>query len=218
MTKLAHSYSSLKLYENCPLRYYRQRVKKDVRDMGGEAAQHGQRIHELLEKRLKEGDIHRDIEKYEPLCQAFEQLAEGKTLEVEREMTLTQKLVPTGWWDSDAWLRSKLDIFVYDGSEAVVADWKTGKRRVDFFQMRLFAAQVFRHIPEVDKVKTTLVWLKTGEMDTETYTRTNDEADILLELFKKIQRIEHSLEHDNWPAKSGPLCRWCPAQSTCDYS
>ena len=43
--KLAHSYSSIKLFENCPLRYYRQRIKKDVVDEGGEASKHGERIH-----------------------------------------------------------------------------------------------------------------------------------------------------------------------------
>jgi hypothetical protein len=27
---LSHSFSALKLYENCPLRYYEQRIKKSV--------------------------------------------------------------------------------------------------------------------------------------------------------------------------------------------
>ena len=43
--RLSHSYSSIKLFENCPLRYYRQRIKKEVVDEGGEASKHGERIH-----------------------------------------------------------------------------------------------------------------------------------------------------------------------------
>jgi len=46
--KLSHSYSAIKLYENCPLRYFRQRIVKDVVDEGGEASKYGERIHEYL--------------------------------------------------------------------------------------------------------------------------------------------------------------------------
>jgi hypothetical protein len=171
--KLAHSYSSIKLFENCPLRYYRQRIKKDVVDEGGEASKHGERIHAFLEKRLKGSDLDPEVAKYEPLCAAVERAAKDGELCIEQELVLTERLVPTGWWEPDAWLRSKLDVLIIAGADAVVMDWKTGKRNPDFFQMELFAAQVFKHYPEVQRVKTSLVWLKTLEMDTETYTRLN---------------------------------------------
>jgi len=50
--RLTHSYSSIKLYEQCPYRYYRQRVAKDIVDEGGEASKYGERIHTFLENRL----------------------------------------------------------------------------------------------------------------------------------------------------------------------
>jgi len=53
MTKLTHSYSSIKMYMNCPLRYYHQRIRKAVSDPGSEATHHGERIHKFLEDRLK---------------------------------------------------------------------------------------------------------------------------------------------------------------------
>jgi hypothetical protein len=94
-------------------------------------------------------------------------------------------------------------------------DWKTGKRNPDFFQMQMFAAQVFKHYPEVVRVKTSLVWLKTMEMDTEQYNRI-DINPIWADIMKRIQRIHTSLEHDNWPAKPSGLCRFCPARHDCD--
>jgi hypothetical protein len=131
--KLAHSYSAIKLYENCPLRYYRQRVVKDVVDQGGEASKHGERIHEFLEKRLAENtQLPQEAERYEPLCVSVEKIAKSGTLYVEKELVLTDELKPTGWWDADAWLRSKLDVLVVVGDTAVVMDWKTGKRRISF--------------------------------------------------------------------------------------
>jgi hypothetical protein len=213
--KLSHSYSSIKLYENCPYRYFRQRVLKDVVDEGGEASKYGERIHEYLEHRLKSNKmLPQDVAHYEPLCASVEKIAQDGQLLIEHELVLTDNLTPTGWWDADAWLRSKLDILVLNGTLANVMDWKTGKRNADQFQMQLFAAQVFKHFPEVDTVKTSLVWLKTMEMDTETYYR-GQVNEIWADVMRRIQRIYTSLEHDNWPMKPSGLCRFCPARHDC---
>ena len=215
--RLAHSYSSITLYENCPLRYYRQRILKDVVDGGGEASKHGERVHAFLENRLKGTDLPQEIINYEPLCKSVERIASNGELQIEKELVLNDNLTPTGWWDADAWLRSKLDVLVITGNDAVVMDWKTGKRKVDFFQMQIFAAQVFKHYPHVQRVKTSLVWLKTMEMDTEQYNRIDINA-VWAEIMKRIQRIHTSLEHDNWPAKPSGLCRFCPARHDCDFA
>jgi hypothetical protein len=215
--KLSHSYSSIKLYENCPLRYYRQRIVKDVTDPGGEASKHGERIHAFLESRLKGSGLDAEVAQYEPLCASVEKLAKQGELHIEKELVLTENLVPTGWWDSDAWLRSKLDVLVVIGADAVVMDWKTGKRNADQFQMQMFAAQVLKHFPDVQQVKTSLVWLKTMEMDTEVYNRA-DINTVWAEIMKRIQRIHSSVEHDNWPAKPSGLCRFCPCRHDCDYA
>ena len=214
--RLSHSYSSIKLYENCPYRYFRQRVVKDIVDAGGEASKYGERIHEYLEHRLKANSLlPQEIAHYEPLCSSVERISKGGELHIEKELVLSENLTPTGWWDADAWLRSKLDILVINGNMANVMDWKTGKRKTDQFQMELFAAQVFKHYPEVTMVKTSLVWLKTFEIDTETYLRGDVNA-IWAEVMKRIQRIHTSLDHDNWPAKPSGLCRFCPARHDCD--
>ena len=215
--RLSHSYSSIKLFENCPLRYYRQRITKDVVDEGGEASKYGERIHAFLENRLKGSGLNAEIAQYEPLCLSVEKLARQGELYIEKELVLTDNLTATGWWDADAWLRSKLDVLVIVGGEAVVMDWKTGKRNADQFQMQMFAAQVFKHYPDVQRVKTSLVWLKTMEMDTNTYERSGMNA-IWAEIMKRIQRIHSSFEYDNWPAKPSGLCRYCPCRHDCDYA
>jgi RecB family exonuclease len=216
--RLSHSYSSIKLYENCPLRYFRQRIVKDVIDEGGEASKYGERVHAFLETRLKENTLlPQEVAHYESLCSSVERIAHNGELFVEKELVLTDNLTPTTWWEPDAWLRSKLDILVIGGDMANVMDWKTGKRNADQFQMQLFAAQVFKHYPEVTRVKTSLVWLKDMAMDTEVYYRSGVNT-IWAEVMKRIQRINDSLEHDNWPAKPSGLCRYCPARHNCDYA
>jgi hypothetical protein len=219
MTNLTHSFSAIKMYENCPKRYFHQRIEKSVKDEGSAVTAYGERVHEALEHRLGQGAaLTREAAAYEALCASIEQMALGAdALTVEEELTLNQSLKPTGWWDSDAWLRSKIDVLVRKGTTAVVFDWKTGKRRVDFDQLELFAVQVFEHYPQIEKVKSTFIWLKENKMDHEVYTR-DALPDLWEKLLNKINRIEKSLEHDNWPAKPSGLCGWCPCKPFCEYA
>lgn len=217
--KLTHSYSSLQMYENCPKRYYHQRITKEVKDEGGPATIYGERVHKALEDRLlgKQAELSKETVQYEPLCQAVEAMASGGVLTAEEEMTLDESLKPTGWWDDDAWIRSKIDVLVRKGSKAVVLDWKTGKRRLSFDQLELFALQTFSHYQEVKEVTSTFVWLKDRKFDSEVYTR-GDEPRLWSKLLSKVHRIEESVAHNNWPAKPSGLCGWCPCRSFCPYA
>lgn len=219
MTKLAHSYSSIKMFENCPKNYFHQRIEKSVRDPGNAVTAYGERIHKSLELRISDNEaLDRESSRYEPLIASIEKLALGAdALTVEEEMTLNDKLEPTGWWDADAWLRSKIDVLVRDGAKAYMFDWKTGKRKPDFDQLEMFAVQVFKHYPQVEQIKTTFVWLKEMKLDSETFTRAQEPA-IWEKILTKITRIEGALANDNWPAKPSGLCNWCPCKSFCEYA
>ncbi|MCG3773743.1 MAG: hypothetical protein JW395_0557 [Nitrospira sp.] len=214
MTKLAHSYSAIKMFENCPKQYYEVRITKKWRDRGGTASIFGDRVHKDLEARLKKtAPLTPETSKYEKLCAAFERIP-GE-LKTEQEMTLNESLTPTGWWSGDAWLRSKLDVLVLNGATAIVADWKTGKHRPDFSQLELFALQTFKHYPEITTVRSTFVWLKDDLLDKQTYTRT-DEPKLWDKLLTRIKRIEGAVETGVWPAKPSGLCGFCPVMN-CEH-
>lgn len=216
--QIAHSFSAIKMYENCPKRYYHQRVTKEVQDTGGEASRYGERIHEFLEQRLvNDTALPQEAEKYEVLCQTIEKMARGGELHAERQLTLTENLTPTSWFANDAWFRSILDVLIIKEDTAIVIDWKTGKRRPDFTQLEMFALQVWKHFPEIVRIKTTFVWLKEMKMDTEEYSREQSD-EMWQNLLGRINRIYESVEHENWPAKPSGLCRFCPAQSLCEYA
>lgn len=216
--KLSHSYSSIKLFENCPYRYFRQRIVKDVKDEGGDASKAGERIHKMMEDRLKDKTpLPEEAASHENLCQAVEVMSKNNTLLVEAELVLDENLKPTEWWAPNAWLRSKLDVLVLAGSTAVVLDWKTGRRRADPFQMELSAVQVFRHYPDVEKVRTSLVWMKSKEMDTKTYPRKESNA-IWADVIARIRRIYDAYDDEFWPAKPSGLCNYCPVRPTCEHA
>jgi len=217
--QLAHSFSAIKLFENCPKRYYLQRVTKEIQDEGSEASLYGNRIHEALEARLKGSELTTETKKYEALCFAIDKLASDPNAElfVEHQLTLTENLTATSWFAKDAWLRSILDVLIIRDDQAIVMDWKTGKRRPDFTQLEMFALQVFKHFPDVNEVTSTFVWLKDMKMDAEIYKR-SDATKMWEELLGRINRIYQAADSVNWPAKPSGLCRFCPAKNICDYA
>ena len=217
-SKLTHSYSSIKMYENCPKRYLYQRINKEVVDTGSNATIYGQRIHKDLENRLLHGQaLPQETSKHEQVCQTLQQLTQHATLLAEQQLCLNENLTPTGWYDNDAWLRSILDVLIIKGDKAIVIDWKTGKRRPDFMQLQLFALQVFKHYSSICEVKTSFVWLKDEAIDTETYTL-NDTSIMWKDILSRIERINQSCKTNNFPARPSGLCRWCPAQNICEYA
>lgn len=215
---LSHSFSSLKMFENCPYRYYHQRIMKKVTDQGGEASQYGERVHKFLEDRLGKGEpLPDEVAKLEVVAARLEAAAEGHEMYFEKELTLNANLQPTGWWAKDAWMRSKLDVLILRDDDAVVIDWKTGKRRPDFTQLELFALQVFAHYPYINKVSSSFIWIKDTALDKEVYKR--EQAHTMWEsLLTRVGRIEQALEHDTWPAKPSGLCNYCPCKPFCEYA
>lgn len=214
--RLTHSYSAIKLFDNCPLRYYKQRIEKSVKDEQNAASVHGERVHKALELRLKDKTPLPDyLAKQERVCSALEKL--GGTVHAELEMVLNPDMQPTGWWEADAWLRSKLDVYVDFGIKAVILDWKTGKRRPDFFQLELSAVQAFIHYPKLETANVGFVWLKEETSDTKIYRRADFQS-MLDKTVTKIKRIEEAVEEDVWPAKPGPLCNYCPAKGSCAFA
>ena len=206
------------MYENCPKRYEYQRITKEVVDTGSEATKFGERIHADLENRLLHGAaLPQESSKHEQVCTTLQQLTQNSTLLAEQKLCLTENLTPTGWWESDAWLRSILDVLILKENLAIVIDWKTGKRRPDFMQLQLFALQVFKHYPKIKKVKTSFVWLKEGTIDSEVYS--SDKTSLMwADLLARIERINQSYIKGNFPARPSGLCAWCPAKNICQYA
>ena len=217
MKKLAHSFSSLKQFDNCPKRYFHQRIEKSVEDKGGEAALYGEIVHKALEDRVRDKKpLPPALAKHEEVCATLESIP-GAEVYAEQELVLTKDFTPTGWKDEDAWLRSKLDVIVIKGKTALIGDYKTGKRRPDPFQLDLFALQAFCHYPDVTHVQASFWWLAVDATDTFKYQR--KELDRLKQnMIYKTDRVQAALDNDNWPARPSGLCPYCPCKDFCEFA
>ena len=215
---LTHSYSSIKMYENCPKRYLHERINKDVVFEGSEATRYGERVHSDLENRLQNAvPLPEESKKHEELCVSLIELTKDAELIAERPLCLNANHTPPTRRASDAWLRSILDVLIIKDESAIVIDWKTGKRRVDFTQLDIFALQVFKHYPHIKSVKSSLVWLKENKLDCKTY-KSNDTNLMWADLLARIEKINQSYITGNFPAKPSGLCPWCPAKNICEYA
>ena len=218
MTLPPWSYSSLTSFETCAKRYFHLKVAKDVVDTPHESATWGSTVHKHLEDRVKLGtSLPESLQGYERLVAPI--ISRQGTKLVEQQFAITADLSPTTWMGSDTWCRGIVDVGVLSGSSAVLLDWKTGRRKPDSDQLKLFAGLAFAHYPEVNTVHTGFVWLKERAIDKQKFTR--EDVPVIWQTFvPRVRRLERAYEQLNFPPKPSGLCsRWCPVpKSLCEFS
>lgn len=214
----AWSYSALTSFEGCPHRYFKTRIEKSVPDPMGEAALWGNKVHKALENYLKTREpFPEGMEKYKELADTVISRAAGKSLQAEKKISLNKQLQPTGYFDKDVYLRVITDFNIEHGDKLFIGDWKTGAVKPDSMQLKLSAAAMMEERPWINVVINAFVWLKTGEVTTEKFTR-KDLGRIWREFLPRAKRMETMIEAGNFPKKTSGLCRaHCPVVS-CEFN
>jgi hypothetical protein len=217
MPSPAWSYSAITSFEQCPLQYKLTRVDKVVSGPESDAIVWGKRVHKHLEERIRDGkklpDILRNLE---PVAASIAN-AKGEVL-VEQQWCLNENLQPTTWFGKDAWCRAVIDVGVIGSKSAAIFDWKTGKRKDDLDQLKLFAGIAFTMYPHLEKVKTGFVWTKDSSIDKEEFTR-DQVGEIWAAFLPRVERLKNAFETGKWQAKPSGLCaKWCPVgKSNCEF-
>lgn len=211
----AISPSDIDNYEGCPKRWHLKRILKDPRFKFHvtEAISHGNVTHERLERYVKYDEVLPDHVLY--LLPLFQFLrADGYELFAELECAVDQDWQVRGWWDKDVYLRGKVDLIALKGTEAIVIDYKTGKRKTDPTQLKIYGL-IIMAVLGLTHVKSYYLWTKTQESDDfevtpETFPK------IKSEIIDRIERMRTAYEKSEFPARTTPLCGWCPALDTCE--
>ncbi len=212
----AWSYSSIKTFEQCPKKYFHLRVAKDVKDEPGEAADYGTAVHLAAEESIRDGKpIPEKFAYIRPVVERLAALPGDKLAELK--LGIRKDYSPCGFFDKDVWWRGIADLLVIDGHRAWCVDYKTGKsaRYADTKQLDLLAGAVFSHFPEVTKIKSSLIYVVSGELIPKTHVIT-ERSQYLSVFDQQIDQLDAAMENGVWNPKSGPLCGWCPVTS-CDH-
>ena len=211
------SYTALTNFEQCPRKFYHLKVLKDVQETWGPEAGSGIEVHRALEQYGKgESALPEKYASYKPIVDKVIH-ATGQKL-YEHKFGLTQDLQPTTFFGRDVWYRGALDVTVLKKDTAIVLDWKTGKRKQDMDQLKLFAGAALKLFPHVNTVKTGYVWLKEQKVDSTPFVR-DDAPGIWQEFAIRVHRLEQAVEQCKFPPSPSGLCKaHCPVgKSRCDH-
>lgn len=205
----AWSFSSLKTYQQCPKKFYHLKVEKDYQeDQNAEHLLYGTRFHEAAEFYIRDDkplppEFHfakssLDNLKHRP----------GRKL-CEYEMGLTENLEPCGFKDPNVWWRGIADLIILeDDGTARVVDYKTGKsdKYADLGQLELMALAIFKHFPEVTKVKAGLLFVIAKSFPKASYGR-DEEPKLWLKWLQDYGRMKSSYTNNVWNPRPSGLCR-----------
>ena len=210
MTPLAHSYTSMKTYEICPLQFWHKKIDKTYEEEFSPQILEGWRIHTAFENALLgKKALPRELWRYKDLLASV-----PVPCTVERKLAVDRSFEPCDWMDPSTLFRAVLDAVHMDYDKAIIIDWKTGKVRTDTTQLRGQAAILMAHHPNIKEVEANFVWIKHAELTTVKVSRPQL-GELVYQLMEKMIVIEND---DVYEAKPGPLCRWCPAFADCEYA
>jgi len=216
MKQPAWSYSALKTFETCPRKYQAEKVTKEVPFTQGEKAIYGEQLHKAAEEYIRDGtpipQRFSFIQDYLDKLVAYpgEKFCEMK-LGVKK---VDGRLETCDYYDPEVWFRGIADLVIVDGNRAWVLDYKTGESRyADTRQLALMAAALFLKYPEIEKIKTMLLFVVKKDHRKQDFSAEYG-LSIFSELHGLLSALENAYQTDVWNPRPNGLCRkWCNVTS-----
>jgi ATP-dependent exoDNAse (exonuclease V) beta subunit len=209
------SFSSLKQYVKCPRQYHEIKVLQNYQVKVTEQMQYGTEVHKALEEYTRDGkELPSNYRKFKTMVDAL--LAIGGDKYIEHKMALREDHSPCDFDASDYWVRGIADLLIVDKDIAFIVDYKTGSNKYpDTDQLKLMALMVFKHFPDVVRVKAGLMFVAHNSFLSEEYVR-DRERTYWGAFTAPLMRLKISFDTANWPPNPSPLCKWCSVDS-CNF-
>jgi len=207
MPNVTWSHSSLKDYEGCARRYHEVKVLKNFPFVENEATRYGTEFHKAAEDYIKDGTpIPPQFMFAKDMLDAL--IAKPGRKVCEQQMALTADLKPCDWKSKDVWVRGIADLLIINGEEARCIDYKTGKsaKYADTSQLELMALAVFKHFPQVKKVKGGLLFVISKNFIKDSYSADNQDK-MWTKWLTEYSRMKYSYKNDVWNPRPSGLCR-----------
>ena len=178
MTKIKWSHSSLKQFETCQRQYHEIKVLKKWPFEQHESALYGEQLHLAAELYVKDGTpIPPAFAFIKPTVDAL--LSKKGTKYPEHEMALDEQLNVVDWKDPTVWVRGIADLLIIDEEDGIAwcIDYKTGSDRYpDTNQLDLMSLMIFKHFPEIQEVRSALLFVVKNSMTKHLVKRDQEEA------------------------------------------
>jgi hypothetical protein len=188
-------------------------VVKDYVEPKTEQLLYGEELHKAAELYIKDGT---------PLPEQFSFIKsqldtlnaiDGQKL-CEYKMGLTASGKPCGFLDKDVWWRGIADLIVLRGDKAYVVDYKTSKsaKYADTKQLEILSLALFKHYPQVRKIKAGLLFVVANDFVTTEYEKDNA-GTYWTRWIEDVNRLEKAVELNVWNPRPNFTCgQWCPVK------
>lgn len=202
----------------CPRKYHRLRVVKDIIEPPQEHLIYGSAVHKAAEEYVR--DDTPIPEKYGFIQEYLDPLKAlpGDKL-CEHEMGLTKNFEPCGFRDKNVWFRGIADLLIINGTKARIIDYKTSKssRYADKKQLELLSLLTFKHFPQVESVKASLLFLVCKDLVPAEFSE-DQQYDCWQKWVVETNQLESAMITDVWNPKPNFTCRgWCPV-TDCEHN
>ena len=208
--KYTWSYSGISLFKQCPQKYYRMKIVKDIVEPQHDHLTYGLEVHKVAEDYIRDGTPI--PAKYGFIQEQLDKLvAINGDKHCELKMGLTREFEPCDFDAKDVWWRGIADLIIIDGDKAFLVDYKTGKsaKYADTGQLELLALAIFKHFPEVKKVKAGLLFVVSKEFIKAEYS--NEDGKRWVRWLQDTHRLETAMLTKVWNANPNFTCRnHCP--------
>ena len=217
----AWSYSTYNAFQRCPRRVYMEKVLKEPQpplQIPEGKDEHpmlrGSRVHEAAEAYMKEDvDLIPELMQFAENFEVMRELQQCENVDfaIEEDWAYTVDWIPTGWTSEDAWLRMKVDCMIIRDEEAILIDYKTGRRHGNeishMTQAQLYQLGAFIRFPELEHITVEFWYTDVGELTQADFKR--DFGMQFKPLFtQKGLSITNEVRFDAKPAAY--TCKYCP--------
>jgi len=212
------SFSKIKAFEQCPKQFYHMRIARDYVESETEAMLYGTAFHTAAEEYIRDNKPMPPQFDYAVATLDKLRAKPGNKL-CEYKLGVTKDLEPCGFTDEGVWFRGIADLIILDDDVAWVVDYKTGKsaRYADKGQLELMALVVFKHFPQVEKVKAGLLFVVSKDLIKDVYTK--EQVPALWEKWlADYSKLEQAFKNDMWNPKPSGLCRRHCAVTECAHN
>lgn len=206
--KYTWSYSSISLFSQCPQKYYRMRVKKDIVEPPQDHLLYGTAVHKAAEDYVRDGTPI--PAKFGFIQEQLDKLVAIKgTKYCEYEMGLDRNLQACGFRSEESWWNGIADLIIINGEKAYLVDYKTSKssKYADTKQLELLSLAIFKHFPQVKKIKAGLLFVVAKDFVKVEYDADGAVNGAWLKWISETGRLEMAIQNDVWNAKPNFTCK-----------
>ena len=211
------SYSSLSLFQQCPRKYHRVRILRNVSEQPSEHLLYGGSLHKAAEHYISNDKPLPDKFQFvQPMLDSVKNIPGTKYCEYE--MGMNKKFEPCAFNAPDVWARGIADLLILNEDKARIIDYKTGNDKyADTKQLELLSLLAFKHFTEVEVVKAALMFVVTQKLVPVEYKR-SDAEELWTKWITEVERLETCMNVNTWNPRQNFTCKkFCPVHD-CEHN